>query len=86
MKKKIAILGIENTHAWGFAQLISEGKFPDLEIVGVYGTERELKEFDALLKTGKPRQTLEDLTKPVFVIDATIKSYESGKAVEIGAL
>ena len=36
---KIAILGTENTHAWGFTKLISEGKYPELEVVGLFGNE-----------------------------------------------
>lgn len=36
---KIAILGTENTHAWGFTKLIAEGKYPELEVVGLYGNE-----------------------------------------------
>jgi len=40
---KIAILGTENSHAWGFAGLLSGRKqpnpFPELELVGVYADE-----------------------------------------------
>lgn len=33
---KIAILGCENSHADAFIKLIQEGKYPDVEVVGVY--------------------------------------------------
>ena len=36
---KIAILGTENTHAWGFTKLIADGKYPELEVVGLFGNE-----------------------------------------------
>ncbi len=50
------------------------------------GIEREMNEFMEMLHTGVRPQTFSQLTKPVFVIDATIKAYESGKTVEIGEL
>ena len=33
---KIAILGCENSHANNFLKLISEGAYPDIEVLGVY--------------------------------------------------
>lgn len=36
---KIAILGTENTHAWGFTKLIADGKYPELEVVGLFGND-----------------------------------------------
>lgn len=51
------------------------------------GIEREMDEFMELLKTGKRRQTFTQLTKPVFVIDATIRSFENGgKITELDVL
>lgn len=38
---KIAILGCENFHADAFVSLIKEGKYPDIEVVGVYSDEEE---------------------------------------------
>ena len=44
MNKKIAILGIEGAHAHSSAKMIVEGRtsgrYPDLELVGVYGDEQ----------------------------------------------
>ena len=50
------------------------------------GTRREMNEFSELLHTGKARQTFEELTRPVFVIDATNKAFDSGKLTEIESL
>ena len=51
------------------------------------GIEREMDEFMELLHTGKRRQTFDQLTKPVCVIDATLRSFETvGKLTEIQAL
>lgn len=44
MKKKIAILGCENSHADGFLGLIRDGLYPDLEVVGLYSREKEAAE------------------------------------------
>ena len=44
MKKKIAILGCENSHADGFLGLIRDGQYPDLEVVGLYSREKEAAE------------------------------------------
>lgn len=38
---KIAILGCENSHAKNFLELISVGKYPEIEVVGVYSEEIE---------------------------------------------
>ena len=38
---KIAILGCENSHANAFLSLIKEGRYPDIEVVGVYSNEKE---------------------------------------------
>ena len=38
---KIAILGCENSHANRFLTLISEGMYPDIEVVGIYSNEPE---------------------------------------------
>lgn len=38
---KIAILGCENSHAKNFLELISAGKYPEIEVVGVYSEEIE---------------------------------------------
>ena len=38
---KIAILGCENSHANHFLKLISEGFYPDIEVVGIYSCESE---------------------------------------------
>lgn len=38
---KIAILGCENSHANHFLRLISEGFYPELQVVGIYSCERE---------------------------------------------
>ena len=38
---KIAILGCENSHAKNFLTLISEGHYPDIEVMGVYSEESE---------------------------------------------
>ena len=40
---KIALLGVENTHADAFGRLIKEcpEKFGDIEIVGIYSDEEE---------------------------------------------
>lgn len=51
------------------------------------GIEREMDEFLEMLHTGVQRQTFEEFTKPVFVIDATKKSFENaGKLTEIESL
>lgn len=36
---KIAILGVENSHANSFMELINEGKYPDFKVVGVYSDD-----------------------------------------------
>lgn len=36
---KIAILGCENSHANNFLNLISEGLYPEVEVIGVYSNE-----------------------------------------------
>ena len=38
---KIAILGCENSHAKSFLELIKQGEYPALQVVGVYSEERE---------------------------------------------
>lgn len=38
---KIAILGCENSHANAFLKLIKEGKYPEIEVVGIYSNEPE---------------------------------------------
>ena len=38
---KIAILGCENTHANNFLKLISQGHYPQIQVVGVYSHEPE---------------------------------------------
>lgn len=38
---KIAILGCENSHANAFLKLINEGKYPEIEVVGIYSNEPE---------------------------------------------
>lgn len=41
---KIAILGCENSHADAFIKLIQAGKYPNLEIVGVYSDDESANE------------------------------------------
>ena len=41
---KIAILGCENSHADAFLGLIKDGKYPDVEVLGVYTNEPEAEE------------------------------------------
>ena len=41
---KIAILGCENSHADAFLGLIKDGKYPDIEVLGVYTDECEAEE------------------------------------------
>lgn len=41
---KIAILGCENSHAKAFLKLIKEGKYPDIEVIGIYSDEPEAVE------------------------------------------
>ena len=36
---KIVMLGVENSHANNFLKLISEGKYPEIEVIGVYSDE-----------------------------------------------
>jgi predicted dehydrogenase len=38
---KIAILGCENSHANHFLELIGQGEYPDIEVVGIYSNEPE---------------------------------------------
>ena len=38
---KIAILGCENGHANAFLKFVKEGKYPDIEIIGIYSDEPE---------------------------------------------
>ena len=38
---KIAILGCENSHAKNFLNLIKEGLYPEIEVIGVYSNEPE---------------------------------------------
>ncbi len=38
---KIALLGVENSHATQFLNLIAAGKYPEIEVVGVYSNEPE---------------------------------------------
>ena len=38
---KLAILGCENSHADNFLRLISEGKYPEMEVIGIYSNEPE---------------------------------------------
>lgn len=38
---KIAILGCENSHADNFLTLIRDGKYPDVQVVGVYSDDNE---------------------------------------------
>ena len=44
---------------------------------------RECEEFVNMVRTGAMLRSYEDLIKPVYLIDAIKKSYESGKRVEI---
>ena len=41
---KIAILGCENSHADAFLGLIKDGKYTDIEVLGVYTNEPEAEE------------------------------------------
>ena len=41
---KIAILGCENSHAKSFLKLIKSGKYPDIEVIGIYSDEPEAVE------------------------------------------
>lgn len=38
---KIALLGCENSHSAAFLDLISQGLYPDIEVIGVYSDEKE---------------------------------------------
>jgi len=38
---KIALLGVENSHAKSFLQLIRDGLYPDISVMGVYSNEPE---------------------------------------------
>ena len=38
---KIALLGIENSHADAFVEFVNSGFYPDIEIVGAYSDEKE---------------------------------------------
>lgn len=38
---KIAILGCENSHANNFLRLMAEGKYPEMEAIGIYSCEPE---------------------------------------------
>ena len=38
---KLAILGCENSHADNFLRLIAEGKYPQMEVIGIYSNEPE---------------------------------------------
>ena len=38
---KIVILGCENSHANNFLRLIAEGKYPEIEVIGIYSNEPE---------------------------------------------
>ncbi len=40
---RIAILGAENSHADAFIQLVQSGKYPDIEIIGVYTDDEKAK-------------------------------------------
>ena len=51
------------------------------------GTEREMNEFMEMLHTGKSPKSFEELTRAVFVTDATIKSFKNnGAFTEIESL
>ncbi len=54
---KLAILGTENSHAWYFSSMLSpkegEGKYPDVELIGVYG---DLNNEEALRGIEKIKQ------------------------------
>lgn len=41
---KIAILGCENSHAKSFLELIKQGLYPDVQVIGVYSDEIEAAE------------------------------------------
>ncbi len=41
---KIAILGCENSHAKNFLTLISEGRYPEIEVIGVFSEDAEAAE------------------------------------------
>lgn len=45
--------------------------------------QTEAKHFSEMVRTGKPNQTPEELVKPVFVMDAIIRSLETGKTVTL---
>ena len=36
---RIVMLGVENSHANNFLALIAEGRYPEIEVVGVYSNE-----------------------------------------------
>ena len=38
---KLALLGVENSHAKSFLQLIQKGLYPDITVIGVYSNEPE---------------------------------------------
>lgn len=51
-KYKIAIIGTENSHAWTFAEMIQQGMFPELELIGAFGPDSQAN--DKMKKLGTP--------------------------------
>ena len=62
-------------------------RMTDIEHIGLeHGTERELAEFHGILTGGKSPKTFAALSLHVFVIDATVRAFESGKETVIASL
>ena len=73
---KIAILGVENSHADAFAEFIKGGLYPDVEIFGVYSDEKDaLDNFAA--KYGVKAMT--DYAELVGKVDGIMITARHGK-------
>ncbi len=80
---QVAVNYIEKGHEIYSATVYAPFDLEHRTINGWFQFENECRTFVDMIKTGKMKQSYEELIAPVFVTDAIIKSYETGKKIEI---
>ncbi len=76
-KKRIGILGTDNSHSIAFSRLINVDKrFPEYEVVAVFGQEEERTKEVA--EKGKIKTIVEDPEKMLDMVDMAIVDFRHG--------
>lgn len=82
-KFQVAVNYIDKGHEIYSATVYAPFDIEHRTINGYFQFKNECNAFIEMLKTGKMKQSYEELIAPVIVTDAIIKSYQTGKKVEI---